>query len=79
MVELDDLDVRHEARGLLGELHHQHGADGEVGREEQARALGRELGELGELLLREPGRAHDAVDAGGERDAQVALDDGRGA
>ena len=38
VMELDDLDVRHEARGALGELHHEHGADREVRREEQARA-----------------------------------------
>jgi hypothetical protein len=33
-VQLDDLGLGHVPRGLGGEAHHEHGADGEVGRDE---------------------------------------------
>ncbi len=40
VVEFDDLGVVKEAGGLAGEVHHQDGADGEVGRDHRAGAPG---------------------------------------
>ena len=66
VMQLDDLALGHVARGLLGELHHQHRPDREVRRHEQV-ALPHALqrGEVG------AGRAHHAVHAGLETGAGV--------
>ena len=66
--------MRHEARRHLGELHHQHGADGEVRREEERRRFSRKGYEFLEFLLAQARSAHDAVNAQSERYAEVALD-----
>ena len=64
-VQLDDLHVREELRGLLGELHREHGAEREVGRVERGQLGGVRRGV--ETLARlgvEPGRAeHDGQPA----------------
>ena len=67
-----------EVRGCcLGELHHEHRARREVRSVEQACPGRRKRGEFGELLIGEPRRADDAIDAGGQRAAKVSLDDAR--
>ena len=71
---LDDLRLREKRGGRFGELHHEDGAGREVGRVEQTRSGRGERGELLEHLVGEPGRAHNAVNAGGKRRAQVPFD-----
>ena len=66
VVQLDDLALGHVRGDELRGLHHQDGADREVGRHEQVRrADALELREVG------AGRAHHAVDAGLEAGAGV--------
>ena len=66
VVQLHDLRALEPGRGQLGEPHHQHGADGEVGRQD---AVGRTLPRPGEgagqpleVVGGEAGGAHDGVD-----------------
>ncbi len=65
VVELDDLCGLVEARGLLGEVHHQHRADGEVRRDQHPHLrVGRApCPHLVEALGGEAGGADDHVDA----------------
>jgi hypothetical protein len=72
VVELDDLGRLEERRGHLGEAHHQHGADGEVGGDD-AVALGELLGQPGVVLLAEAGGADHGVDPVGGEPVQVRL------
>jgi hypothetical protein len=59
VVELDHLRGVEERSRKLGEAHHQHGADGEVGRDHRVGAgVGETLAESVDLLGREPGGAH---------------------
>ncbi len=72
VVVLDDLGLREVLRRLAGELHHEHRAGGEVGRVEQARALGRAVGQGLQLAVSQAGRADDAIHAPGEGCGDVA-------
>ena len=69
VVELDDLDLGHVLGAIrLRRVHHQHGADREVGRHEHVgavRAGALDLDAQGVEV--EAGRADDGVDAGGRR------------
>ena len=70
--------VRHVPRGLLGEAHHQHGADGEVRRDEARDSpRPRERVELRQAVLRQTGRSDDAGDARAES-ARHVPEHGRG-
>jgi hypothetical protein len=71
VVQLDDLGGRKVARRLGGETHHQHGADGEVGSDEQVGAATRalRLGLQGGGVI--AGRPQDHVHAGVQRRAGV--------
>ena len=60
VVELDDLGVVEEARGLAGEVHQQHRADGEVGRDDDAEFARRCL--LAEFVEEGGGEAGGADD-----------------
>ena len=71
VVQLDDLGGLEERRRELGEPHHQHRADGEVGRHD-AVARGEQMAQLVELGLAETGRAHDRVHLVHRAPAQVA-------
>jgi len=62
VVQLDDLGRFEVGRGQLGEAHHQHGPDGEVGGHE-AVAAGEAGGELLIVGGREPRRADHGMDA----------------
>ena len=68
---------REERSGGFCELHHEHGAGGEVRSVEKARSLRGEGGKLLELVVGKTRGAHHAIDARRKGDAQVALDDGR--
>ena len=64
VMQLDDLDPVHERRRQLGEPHHEHGADGEVGGEH---AVGRGATRTGpssspSVVLGDAGRPHHGVD-----------------
>ena len=73
MVQLDDLGTLIESRGLGGEVHHQHRADGEVGRNQHShpRVPGQQRPELVQTLFGEPGRAHHGMDAVLDAPAEV--------
>ena len=88
VVQLDDLRALVERRGLRREVHHQHRADGEVGRDQHphARMAGQQRPELVQALVGEPGGADDGVDALLDAPGQVVqhgvrvgeVDDDRG-
>ena len=63
VVELDDLALGHVRRRRSGHLHHQDGADREVGRHEDARLPLRPLDFCAQAVDVEAGRAHDRVHA----------------
>ena len=65
VMQLDDLDRLEVRCGNLGEVHHQHGTDAEVGSDEHAHGgVGRAPGaHLRESSLVEAGGSHDAVNA----------------
>ena len=74
VVELDDLRGLEVGRRQLGEAHHQHRADREVGRHEHVRPAVPALGGGGrrpQLVEVEAGGPHDRVDAGGDALADV--------
>ena len=77
MVELEHFRFREERRGGFYELHHEHGASGEVRSIEQAGSLGGKGGKLLELVVGKTRGAHHAIDARRKGDAKIALDDGR--
>src|SRR5436190_2910184 len=65
VMELDDLALRHVRRCFAGHLHHEHGADGEVRRDEDARVR------LGALHLAPQGVAVESTGADHRVDARV--------
>ena len=68
VVEFDNLDVIEVAGGLAGELHHEDGAEGEVGGEDGPDAAVRAFGfQPGEELRGVAGGADDEADATSER------------
>ncbi len=71
VVQLDDLGGLEERSGELGEPHHQHRADREVGRDD-AVARGEQVSQLVELDLAESGRSHDRVHLMHRAPAEVA-------
>ena len=77
-VQLDDLRMWERARSLGREAHHQHGAEGEVGRQEaRDPLLARERVELVEGGLAEACRPDHAGDTGRERRHRIAVNGGR--
>jgi len=69
---LDDFDGLEMTRGLLGEMHRQHGADGEIRRDEDRDAgLSPTTLDLVEALVGEAGGADDRVDAVVDEELQV--------
>jgi hypothetical protein len=76
VVQLDDLHRVEVARGAGRELHHQHGAEAEVGRDQHAHLglAGQPVTDEIEALLGEAGRAHDHADALADGPVQVVHD-----
>ncbi len=76
VVQLDDLDGVEEPGRLLGEAHHQHGADREVGDHEDADAGGavEPAAQLRQPVVVEAAGADDGVDAVLDAEPQVVHD-----
>ena len=73
VVVLDDLGLGEVGRRRLRELHHEHGAGGEVRRVEQARPRSRRGGQPLQRLVGEPRRAHHAIDPPRQRYREIAC------
>ncbi len=77
VVQFDDFDRFEEPRGLLGEMHGQHRADGEVRRDEHRRRRAWRPASLDllEALVGETGGADDGVDPVVDQELQVVHHD----
>ena len=72
VVVLDDLGLGEVGRRRLRELHHEHGAGGEVRRVEQTRPRRRRGGQLLQRLVGKTRRPHHAVDSPRQRHREIA-------